>query len=260
MLGVERFDFDTLDSTQVWMHQMWPKLPRDRMTVVVAREQSHGRGRFKERQWVSPRGNLYLTLTLFLDAHRQDYVHLGQVAALAVRQAAISQGISGRNLQLKWPNDLLIDVTMQPKKVGGILVETFLSPPHLVCCVGVGLNIEVAPILGQQQRLQPVSTLFLAEENAELMESRYKTVTDAVIEGLVRHFNLFIVEGFFPFLYAYAAALVHKVGERLVSTQGEKTIEGRFLGLDASGALLLEVDGRTRTFVAGEWLERPGVS
>lgn len=253
MLGVERFDLDVVDSTQAWMHRMWASLPRDRMTLVTAREQTDGRGRLKGRSWTSPRGNLYLTLTLFLDMERKDSAHLGQVAAVAVRQAAMAHGVSGKQLQLKWPNDLMLEAAMgfKPKKVGGILSEVFVSPPHLVCCIGVGLNVQMTPLV--EERPQPVATLFSTEEEEAKRELKYREVADTVIERLVSCFNTFMTEGFSPFLHPYGAALMHRVGERLISMQGGKKIEGLFLGIDPSGALLLDVEGHRRLFVAGEW-------
>lgn len=247
LLLVERRDFELLDSTQTWTHLTWPHLPRDRMTVVVAKEQTAGCGRLKGRSWNSPRGNLYLTLSVFIDINRHDFVHLSQVAALAVRRAALLHGISGKALQLKWPNDLCLTDMGIPRKVGGIIVETFTSPPHRVCCIGVGLNVHVVP-RELHERPQPVAALF-----PEQKEACCETITETVIEELASACNTFIAQGFAPFLYPYGAALMHRLGDRLVSVQGDKKIEGLFLGIDPTGALILNVDGGKRLFVTGEW-------
>lgn len=226
---------------------MWPSLPRDRMTVVVAKEQSQGRGRFKDRLWISPRGNLYLTYALFLDRKRKDVAHLGQIAALGVSLAASMYDVSGGKLCLKWPNDIMVHTSSGLKKVGGVLVEVLDDSTHHVCLIGVGLNIETVPVL--QERSQPVTALL---EKIK-MEADLKEITETVIDQLVMSFNLFIGKGFVPFLEAYAGMLVHQPGDLLVSTQGGKKIEGHFLGIDPSGALILNVDGDRRLFVAGEW-------
>lgn len=247
LLTVERRDFELLDSTQTWTRKIWSALPRDRMTVVVAKEQTNGCGRLKGRIWNSPKGNLYLTLTLFIDINRPDFVHLSPVAALAVRRAAMMHGISGKRLQLKWPNDLCLTDTGVPRKVGGILVETFISPPHRVCCIGVGLNVHVAPS-ELHERPQPVAALFPEQEEPDC-----DTITQTVIEELASACNTFIAGGFTPFLYPYGAALMHSLGDPLVSVQGDKKIEGFFLGIDPTGALILKVDGVKRLFASGEW-------
>lgn len=229
------------------MHRAWPNLPRDYMTFVVAKEQTQGRGRFKDRSWSSPRGNLYLTCALFLDSNRQDVAHLGQIAALGALSAIYLHGIGPGCLGLKWPNDIMMKSVDGVKKVGGVLVEVLDDPLclHHVCLIGMGLNIETVPVL--QERFQPTAALF------QKSEIDVEAMTESVMNQLNILFNLFIQKGFTPFLEAYAAMLVHHVGDLLVSVQGDKKIEGQFVGVDSSGALILDVEGQRRLFMTGEW-------
>ena len=74
-------------------------------TVVVAEEQTGGRGRLG-RRWYSPRGGLWMSVVLRprLETGR---THLLNIAgALAVRDAVRSS--YGVNAYLKWPNDVLV--------------------------------------------------------------------------------------------------------------------------------------------------------
>lgn len=98
-------------------------------TVVVAEVQTAGRGRLG-RRWDAPRGTALLA-SFVLSARPLASLTAGVATAEACLRA------SGREVRLKWPNDLLLDGA----KVGGILVE---SPPGRAL-VGVGVNLTWAP-------------------------------------------------------------------------------------------------------------------
>lgn len=100
--------------------------------LVVAQRQTAGRGR-RGRTWESPAGNLHLSLILRPDAGLAAAVPVGFAAALAARGAIVRGLPPGRRVELKWPNDVLIDGA----KAAGLLVET--ADDALV--LGVGINI-----------------------------------------------------------------------------------------------------------------------
>ena len=111
-------------------------------TLVWAREQTAGRGR-RGRGWVSPRGNLYLSLVLRPDCPAGRAAQLGFVAALAVGDALRAILPRIERLTYKWPNDVLID----GRKIAGVLLEseTVGSEKLSFIVVGVGVNLTVSP-------------------------------------------------------------------------------------------------------------------
>ena len=99
--------------------------------LVCSTRQTHGRGQ-RQRQWVSPEGNIYLSTLLNLRTPVNG--RLALEIALNILQMPSLQAL---NLQVKWPNDLY-----SPQgKWGGILIEP-ISAQQVI--VGVGLNL--APV------------------------------------------------------------------------------------------------------------------
>ena len=106
-------------------------------TVIVAEEQTAGRGRFR-RDWVSPKGNLLFSILLRPSLYSMRYLSIlaGVAAARAVASA------TGLTPTIKWPND----VRVGGKKVGGILVESSLEGNRVnYAVVGIGINVEFDP-------------------------------------------------------------------------------------------------------------------
>lgn len=100
--------------------------------VIVADEQTKGRGRFK-RKWSSAKGGLYISIVLN-PADKPAYLTF--IAAISI-QRAIKKSI-GLKTKLKWPNDVLYD----DKKLCGILSESIFLDDSNKMVVGIGLNLN----------------------------------------------------------------------------------------------------------------------
>ncbi len=105
-------------------------------TVVAARQQTAGRGRVG-RSWVSPPGNLYLSVLLRLDLPLARLAELSFVAALAVADMVDSFLPPDFRAALKWPNDVLVEGA----KISGILIEQ----GETATIVGIGVNVGHCP-------------------------------------------------------------------------------------------------------------------
>lgn len=100
--------------------------------VVVADEQTKGRGRF-ERRFFSPKGGLYFSI--LLSPNSPDVLDkLTVIAAVATCDAV--KATCGDAATIKWVNDVLIE----GKKCAGILVETTENLKGFAV-VGIGVNI-----------------------------------------------------------------------------------------------------------------------
>ena len=123
--------FPILKSTNTWCIENIDNLPPK--YCVVADQQTGGRGRSGD--WISPLGNLYLSLILPITL---DSKYLSLIVSYAIAEYYEKHSI---NLHIKWPNDIMLG----KKKVGGVLVEIV---PNIVtdstkysAVIGIGLNL-----------------------------------------------------------------------------------------------------------------------
>ncbi len=129
------------ESTSDWMREQGRENNEVPGFLVLAEEQTGGRGR-SQRDWWSgpPCSNLSFTLAI---PSPDPALAAGLAAACAV--AAASARFSGGISALKWPNDILLS---QPDeswaKVAGILAESPASTPDTLL-LGIGVNVSAAP-------------------------------------------------------------------------------------------------------------------
>ena len=210
-------------------------------TVIAARRQEGGRGR-RGRTWSSPPGNAYSSTIVRPRCPPEQAAQLGFVTALAVCDAALP-GLPARCVvRLKWPNDVLVDSA----KVSGILLESSVGADGLVehVVIGTGINVTVAPPAG--------STSYAA---ASLRDCGDVRDAPAVLQAYVAALAARLAQWRAGFAGIRADWLTRAawLGETVAVSQGGQRIEGRFAGLDADGALLLEPPGGTpRRIVSGE--------
>jgi BirA family biotin operon repressor/biotin-[acetyl-CoA-carboxylase] ligase len=209
-------------------------------TLIWARAQTAGRGR-RGRNFISPPGNLYMSILLRPDQPGGVAAQLGFAAALAVGEAVLTLLPETVSLAYKWPNDVLLD----GRKTCGILLESQAAGEGRVdwLVVGIGVNIVSFPA-GIDF---PATALAACGAGPIPVE----TALEAVAGRFLHWYELWREAGFAPLRAAWLAR-AHGLGEVInVRLPGEETI-GRFVGLDEDGALLLEQGATLRRITAGD--------
>jgi BirA family biotin operon repressor/biotin-[acetyl-CoA-carboxylase] ligase len=207
-------------------------------TVILAEEQTAGRGRF-DRKWVSPAGlNLYLTMVLRPDVARLRT--LGIVTPLAACLAI--DAVSAVRPLVKWPNDVIVG----GKKLGGILIESETSDDEVrYALVGIGINVNykvddpsIAAIATSlvNEAATPVSREDLLAALLNQFEEIYQRSSSEKGE-----------------VHEWWRARLDTIGRQVDVTFRGETYSGTAKDVDAEGNLLLSLpDGNVIALEAGE--------
>ncbi|MEM7679995.1 MAG: biotin--[acetyl-CoA-carboxylase] ligase [Pseudomonadota bacterium] len=225
-------EFDEVESTQDLIKQD----VRDG-AVVMAASQAKGRGRHG-REWLSESGNLYFSFCLQPQMSSQNIGQLALVVAVALGQAVQSLLHAPEKMQLKWPNDILID----GKKCAGILIETDLLGDQIdAVYVGIGLNLRTAPPEGE----------VLSDYAAELPGRA--EVLQMILACMSEHYQAWR-GGHFSEILSLWLSMAHQKGAPVSVKLGEQLLSGSFEGVDEQGALLIKdaADQSIRTITAGD--------
>jgi len=206
-------------------------------TVVVADEQTAGRGRLK-RGWLSPKGSIALSLILY---PRISYLpYLPMLASLAVVRSI--EAIADSRTQIKWPNDILI----QEKKVCGILLESDVRQNTVVyAIIGIGINVNFR--LADFPEIAPIATSLADELGRNIPRA------DLLRQLLVETEKLYLTLPDGERIYAEWRDKLVTLGKRVRVKSGEAIIEGIAESVTKDGNLMLRhADGRLMKIVAGD--------
>lgn len=109
--------------------------------IVSAEMQTNGRGRYGNK-WISKKGNIFLSFYKKIKLQR-DIIKYQYKVLKIVKNFLIKKGIKEQNIQIKDPNDILVN----NKKICGILVESYKNNKSLFVIAGIGLNLASSPNL-----------------------------------------------------------------------------------------------------------------
>lgn len=204
-------------------------------TLVIAEEQTQGRGR-RERSWSSrARLGIYASLILRpgLEAGRAPLFTF--MAAVAVAEGL--REVCGLDARIKWPNDVLVG----PRKVAGILGEMRGREPLIrELVVGMGINVGQSAADFPPELRDRATSVRLETGRA----TERAPILAALLEGFERRYSRLLVHGSEDLLDEWASLSAIERGRRVRVLGPMGRFEGAWLGVDEEGALLLEDGGR----------------
>ncbi len=239
-LNYDIYRFDKLDSTNSHLLKLGDEgFPEG--TVVVADEQTMGRGRFGRKWEAEPLSNLLFSLLLrpnFLE--RDEIFILTFAASVAVAEAI--EDVTHIKPELKWPNDVLVN----GKKICGILLESSFDADRLSHVVlGIGLNVN-------QESFSPE----IANKATSLSLSTGKKYDrDEILFLILKNFSLIHEtlrsRDFYRIMKEWRDR-AQIFGKKIKLALAGKVIEGVCDDVTDDGAIVVQTSEGLKNFTAGE--------
>ena len=207
-------------------------------TVIIAGEQTAGRGRLG-RKWLSPPGGS-LSLSIILRPTLPQLPQLNMAACLATVQS--TEKVSGLKPTIKWPNDVLLN----GKKVSGILMENIFDGGELKATIlGIGINAKFDALAFTE--ISAIATSLSTESGREISP-------EEILPSLLEEFEQIYQElqgG--RKIYERWLARVETLGKLVRVKSGDTIEEGYAESINPNGSLILRrLDGSLITMVTGE--------
>lgn len=211
--------------------------------ALLAEYQTAGRGR-RGRSWIAPPGGaICLSLSWVFREVPRDLGALGLVVGVCALRTLMSLGV--KTVQLKWPNDLLVE----DRKLGGILIELRAESAGPACVIiGIGLNVALGAPLLEKIAATGLTPIDLA--SAGLQTSR-NPLAAALISSFVAGLLEFERDGLKPFVKEWLQADALR-GRPVTVMAPDGPVKGIARGIDLDGALLVETPQGLLRFVSGD--------
>jgi BirA family transcriptional regulator, biotin operon repressor / biotin---[acetyl-CoA-carboxylase] ligase len=242
-LGGLRF-FESIGSTNDEA-LAWASQEAADLSIVIADEQTCGRGRLGRKWFTPPQTALAFSLILRPTADEIKYpARVTGLGALALTDAIASLGL---HAQIKWPNDVLLN----GKKVAGILVETVWIGDALDTFVlGMGINVLAPSAPPADQVLFPATSI--ETESGQVM-NRVKLLHNVLSSLIIWRPKI----GTNEFIKTWEASLAFRGEEIQLMKEKELPVSGKLIGLEPDGSLRLKVNNSSLTVQIGEIHLRP---
>ena len=199
--------------------------------LCLSESQTKGRGR-NLKKWQSPKyENIYMSISFSTNHELKNFSSFSLVSALAVHNVLLKQNIF---TEIKWPNDIYLN----KKKIGGILIETLTRDAENLIIVGIGLNVNQVSF-----QLSKATSMKLQKG----MEYAVEELLNTFIFTFRKNEHILFANNFLDLKERYLACLFALNEQRFFKSES-KEFEGKIIGVDDSGQLLIESQGKQMAF------------
>ena len=233
MIGRKIIQLDKVDSTNNYVANLLKDGAIDHGTVILADEQTSGRGQ-RGSEWTSKAGENVI-LSLYLDTailSVNDQFILTQFISISVSNTCKKYNV---NTEIKWPNDIYIN----NKKIAGILIENQIKGSNLNgSIIGIGLNAN-------QMSFGQLNATSIKKETGQFVS------TKEFVFSLINEMNIY-----WDMIYSNEFSILNKLylknlwllNKKAKYKDSEGEFEGIIKGTDEIGLLLLEKKGKIKKY------------
>jgi BirA family biotin operon repressor/biotin-[acetyl-CoA-carboxylase] ligase len=235
----ELLKYDMLDSTNVEAVRLYKTGKAVSGMVIVADEQTGGKGHGNNR-WESERGKNLTFSVMF----KPDFIEpssqfvITQLISLSIWEV-LQSILRKKHVSVKWPNDIYVG----DRKISGILIQNFIKGNTIdMSVIGVGLNVSQKLFLSTAPN--PTSVI---------LESGMDCPLDNLLEDILETFDQYVKKYNNPALFnkltkCYLTKL-YRFGEQAIYKDAKETFTAAITGVSEYGQLLLtDANGVNRKF------------
>ena len=223
--------FESCDSTMDICHR-FASITKKELSIG-AFSQLKGRGT-KNRSWVSPKGNVFLSFLLHPNPLKVHIIHM--LGTLAIYEF-LSRNYHFDNISLKWPNDVMI----QGKKISGVLQENVYQNQDLTYSVlGLGLNVN----------LEEIYNIDTEYTSMKIITGKSYNVKNIASKVIPYFFNLYYSSMTTNDIVSLWRNKIDTIGKDVIlEMKDNKRLSGKVKGVNDEGDLLLVKTDKTQLTV-----------
>ena len=230
---------DVIDETTSTNDFIKNYLPLNKTVVLIAKNQTNGRGRLNRSFYCKKDCGVYLSILLRPNLDISSSVKLTTFTATVV--SSVIQKLSNTPAPIKWVNDIF----MGGKKVCGILTEAscnFETRKLDYAIIGIGINVLKTSFPDD------IKNIATSIENASGKAINFNTLISEIVNGFTNYENELIENNY---MKAYRENLFI-LGKEITITNGEGSFTAKAVDVTESGALIVEENGVKKTIYAGD--------
>ena len=222
--------FNSLPSTSDYIKEHLDELKN--FDGVYTSNQTNGRGRTGHTWDVEPNRNATFSILVKEKYIVEKYNLVSIITAIAVSNYLENIGMP--NVQLKWPNDVMVD----GKKISGILLEGKI-PDYLI--IGVGINVNQTKFEG-----------FEATSIKNILDLKVQpSLVAADINNLILDYITDVGEDLEEYIDEYEEK-DFLLDKKISFNYNGETLEGVARGINLDGSLKVDVNGKTLSLTSDE--------
>jgi len=232
--GSELIRLDEVESTNTFLQQLSVSKTVLEGAVVVAKNQTKGKGQRGSSWETEANKNLTFSLLLKPNLVVNEQFLISKAVALGIFDFLMALKI--KNVKIKWPNDVLVN----GKKIAGILIENTLKQNKLSSViVGIGLNVNQLQFPSEIKATSLINEVNTDLDIEETLQNLLVYLEKRYLQLRALNYNALNTD-YLNYLLGYHAELNYQIDDKL-----EK---GTIVGVSPEGKLQLSINESVKEF------------
>ena len=229
ILSLNNFNLVHLETVESTMTEI-KKYIGSKNICMIADEQTSGVGR-RGNEWISPKGNIYISFLIKYNLSIQNHFLFSAFTANSITEF-LNRYIN-ENINIKWPND----ITINGKKIAGIMTEIVQKNNLQYIIIGAGINIFTSPKITDYQ------TCSLKDFNVNL---KYENALIDLIYSYFTEYEMIINKNYNQILNKFKDRMI-QLGSKITIQLPNGDIRKVLLkNLNFDGSLLVDEGGKDK--------------
>ena len=229
ILSLNNFNLVHLETVESTMTEI-KKYIGSKNICMIADEQTSGVGR-RGNEWISPKGNIYISFLIKYNLSIQNHFLFSAFTANSITEF-LNRYIN-ENINIKWPND----ITINGKKIAGIMTEIVQKNNIQYIIIGAGINIFTSPKITDYQ------TCSLKDFNVNL---KYENALIDLIYSYFTEYEMIINKNYNQILNKFKDKMI-QLGSKITIQLPNGDIRKVLLkNLNFDGSLLVDEGGKDK--------------
>ena len=229
ILSLNNFNLVHLETVESTMTEI-KKYIGSKNICMIADEQTSGVGR-RGNEWISPKGNIYISFLIKYNLSIQNHFLFSAFTANSITEF-LNRYIN-ENINIKWPND----ITINGKKIAGIMTEIVQKNNIQYIIIGAGINIFTSPKITDYQ------TCSLKDFNVNL---KYENALIDLIYSYFTEYEMIINKNYNQILNKFKDRMI-QLGSKITIQLPNGDIRKVLLkNLNFDGSLLVDEGGKDK--------------
>ena len=223
-----------LEKTSSTNDEVWNCINSHNNIIIVADEQTNGRGR-RDNKWFGVKSKS-LTFSIGLIKKNKNNNLSPLIASLAICKSI--NKLSSMNSEIKWPNDIVIN----NKKIAGILIESKMIGENIILNIGIGINVNLNIGDIKKSSLRDISSMYI--ETDKIYNREY------LLSEIIKSFDEYLTKKDENIIKLWLEHCSHINKKVLFNSNGKKN-NGIFQGINSKGYAIIKMENIIKEFSSG---------
>lgn len=214
-------------------------------TLIYADYQTKGRGQFQNIWHSQAQQNLLCSIVLPIHIQVAHSYYISEWISIVLVELIKHLNTTIHHIQIKWPNDIIVQTNDGFKKIAGILIENSIEENHInKSIIGIGLNVNQTSF----EQLEKIAT------SLKCINQKHYNISHIVslLINITNHYYPLIELQKFSLIHQQYVHYLYGWQKEFFFKEKDNIMKGKIIAIQSDGKLCIQTDNNIKIYTTKE--------